>query len=157
MNPNKTVLPLKAQYMGTMGGRALIFPPISPSIGCFAFSLCLLLAVQERVGGRRNVSWHGGVLLLSWWLLLSHLRALIHHHPYSWGSDIILYRTPFCSTNTTQNNGPQEAIYPRKSVSWQLSTTLTFTRNVPVSLQLFERRLFFYVCPLALKCLFCTL
>ncbi len=71
-----------------MGGRALIFPPISPSMVCFALSLCLLLAVHESGRKKECFLARGSFCCLGdcHSAISEKLRALIHHHLGSPGS-----------------------------------------------------------------------
>lgn len=96
---NVPVLPLKAQYMGTIlkrVGTLSSFPTFPPSIGCL--TLILPTISTQRTGG----------IGLFFFAYFSHLgncfstisenpRALIHHHPDSpdcchKSSDLILYQ-----------------------------------------------------------------
>lgn len=101
-----SVLWLKSQYMGTILEMSMwvggyIFSPSLP-FGCFALSLCLLLAVGES--GRKQECFlaRGSRCCLGDCsaAISENLRSLIHHHPRlprqaSWGSDLIRRRAEY--------------------------------------------------------------
>lgn len=122
---NDPVLPLKLQDMGTLLKWVGELSSSLPCLVCFVFLLTFLFIILSPVSSEweweEEEALSGtGVRLLSWWLLLSHLRktpasntsSTEHRRQLLQGSDLILYRVSSCSTNIAQNNIPHTAAVP---------------------------------------------
>lgn len=95
-------------------------------MACFALSLCLLLAVHESGRKKECFLARGSFCCLGDCrsAISEKLRAQIHHHLGSPGSR----REALISFSVERHPGPQtqpRTKNPRKSASWQSSSTLT--------------------------------
>ena len=145
-----------------MGGRALIFPPISSSMASFAFSLPL--AVNESGRKKECFLAQGSFCCLGdCGSAISEKLRPNTSSPWlprrsSWGSDLIL-----CCASSRENNAPQSQFTLKKKICFLAIIQIlnihekSCHAHVPVHPPLFKWRLFFYVCPSTLMCLFCML
>lgn len=142
VDPNQTLgepqqnlcLPVEILICGNssgQSGRALTFPPFSPS----TFHTVSYSAFTKQWEEDENLLGMGD-LLLSWWLSF----PLTTSPPVSPGGyrgaliclSIGIHLTPLTDTRYRKNT-PHLPLNPKKSASWHSSSTLMFTRNAFLS------------------------